>query len=238
MMEMAGLAQKGGAVLVHCRIAEKPEDITAVRVAFGEADAVIGGDLVTTSGPNTLSLMQRGRTGVVCNSHQIISGDFTKNADLSLPVDKMSMALTSRLGENALAMLDATALAEKFLGDAIYSNVLMLGAAWQAGLVPMSLEALQKAIELNGAGVAGNLKALDIGRWAVAFPEQTMQQKPETENGDSEAVIATRIEHLTKFQNKRLAEKYENRLATISDTDIRMAVAKGYHKFVYNGQYR
>ncbi len=238
MMEMAGLAQKGGAVLVHCRIAKTPADISAVRVALGEADAVIGGDLVTTAGPGTLSLMQRGKTGVVCNSHQIITGEFTKNTEFSLPADQMSIALTSRLGESALAMLDATALAEKYLGDAIYSNVLMLGAAWQAGLVPLSLESLQKAVELNGAGVAGNLKALEIGRWAVAFPEQTVE-KSTVENAPTlEAVIAKRVAHLTKYQNKKLAEKYQARVLAINDPDLAMAVAKGYHKLLgYKDEY-
>ncbi|MCF6304963.1 MAG: indolepyruvate ferredoxin oxidoreductase family protein [Rhodobacteraceae bacterium] len=238
MMEMAGLAQKGGAVLVHCRIAETPEDISAIRIALAEADAVIGGDLVTTSGPGTLSLMQRGKTGVVCNSHQIITGEFTKNTEFTLPADQMSIALTSRLGEDALAMLDATALAEKYLGDGIYSNVLMLGAAWQAGLVPLSLEALQKAVELNGAGVAGNLKALEIGRWAVAFPEQTVEKRAVEKATTLETVLATRVEHLTKYQNKKLAKKYKSRVLAIEDPDLAMAVAKGYHKLLgYKDEY-
>ena len=83
MIEMAGLAQKGGAVHIHCRIAERPEDITAIRVATGEAHAVIGGDMVTTAGAKTLGLMRTGQTGAVVNSHEIVTGDFTRDGRVS-----------------------------------------------------------------------------------------------------------------------------------------------------------
>jgi indolepyruvate ferredoxin oxidoreductase len=241
MMEMAGLAQKGGAVHIHCRVAEKPEDISAIRVAVGEADAIIGGDLVTTSGSKTLGLMTRGRSKAVCNSHQIITGDFTRNKDFNLPVDRMSIALKARLGEGALAMLDATKLAEKFMADAIYANVLMLGAAWQAGLIPMSLESIEKAIELNGAGVEGNLLALKVGRWAVAFPAESTAAL----NGASEGLeeidgVEFRAQHLRKYQNDRLAKRYLKRVATAKavDAEFGAALSKGYHKLLaYKDEY-
>ena len=238
MMEMAGLAQKGGAVLVHCRISEKPEDISAVRVALGEADAVIGGDIVTTAGPSTLSLMQRGKTGTLCNSHQIITGEFTRNTDFSLPVAQLEVAIEGRIGEAALTMIDATALAEKYLGDAIYANVLMMGAAWQAGLLPLSLAALQKAIELNKAGVEGNLKALQIGRWAVAFPKQAMAKKADKPAPGLEQIIDTRAAHLVKYQGRRLAKKYRKRIAAVQDAELAEAMALGYHKLLtYKDEY-
>ncbi|MEO1918437.1 MAG: indolepyruvate ferredoxin oxidoreductase family protein, partial [Paracoccaceae bacterium] len=241
MMEMAGLAQKGGAVHIHCRVAEKPEDISAIRVAVGEADAIIGGDLVTTSGSKTLGLMTRGRSKAVCNSHQIITGDFTQNKDFSLPVDRMRIALKARLGEGALAMLNATKLAEKFMADAIYANVLMLGAAWQAGLIPMSLESIKKAIELNGAGVESNLLALKVGRWAVAFPaESTAALNGANEGMEEIDGVEFRAQHLRKYQNDRLAKRYLKRVATAKavDTEFGAALSKGYHKLLaYKDEY-
>lgn len=238
MMEMAGLAQKGGAVLVHCRISEKPEDIKAVRVALGEADAVIGGDLVTTAGPGVLSLMQRGKTGAVCNAHQIITGDFTRNTEFSLPVERLEVAIEGRIGAEALSLMDATALAEKYLGDAIYANVLMLGAAWQAGLVPLSLAALEQAIELNGAGVEGNLKAIRIGRWAVAFPADAAPADTVKNTPTLQEVIDVRAAHLVKYQGKMLARKYRKRLAKVADAELAEAMAKSYHKLLaYKDEY-
>ncbi|MEM1162878.1 MAG: DUF6537 domain-containing protein, partial [Pseudomonadota bacterium] len=209
-MQMAGLAQKGGAVAIHCRIARTPEDISAVRISVGEADAVIGGDLVVTSGQKALALMKRGRTGMICNSHEIITGDFTRNTEFQLPSDAMRLAVERRLGADMVTMIEANELAAEMLGDSIYSNVLLLGAAWQAGLVPLSAESIREAIRLNGAGVEGNLKAFEIGRWAVADhaslarfltpPAEVIETLP--------AKIARREAHLTGYQNARYARRY------------------------------
>jgi len=240
MMEMAGLAQKGGAVTVHCRIANQPSDISAVRVATGEMDALIGGDIVASSGTATLGLMKRDRTRAVCNSHQIITGAFTKDTEFSLPGDRMEMALRARIGEPALIMLDGTHLAEKYLGDAIYANVLMLGAAWQAGLVPLGLEALEQSVRLNGAGVEGNLLALKIGRWAVAFPDQALADEVPPAPLNLDEMIEIRAAHLAAYQNKALANRYRALVASAREIDAAFAeaVAKGYHKLLaYKDEY-
>ena len=244
IMEMAGLAQKGGAVHIHCRIAETPGDISAIRVAVGEADALIGGDMVVAAGAKTLGLLTRGRTRAVLNTHQIITGDFTRNTEFQLPADRLTLALRARLGEEALSALDATELAIQVLGDAIYANVLMLGAAWQAGLLPLSAEAILKAIELNGACVEGNTRAFHLGRWAVADPQAVAKlvhhhaQEPVEE--DLEAAIARRRGHLKAYQNERLARRYEAlvRRAAAIDAEFGLAVAKGYHKLLaYKDEY-
>ncbi|MGB0498561.1 MAG: indolepyruvate ferredoxin oxidoreductase family protein [Rubricella sp.] len=236
VMEMAGLAQKGGAVHIHCRIAERPEDISAIRVAVGEAHAVIGGDMVVTSGAKTLGLMTRGKTRAVCNGHEIITGAFTRDTEFHLPTDRMTLALRARLGEDAVTFFDATKLAEKFLGDAIYANVLMLGAAWQAGLVPLSKEAILRAIELNKAGVEGNKRAFEIGRWAAHDPKGAMHAAhvdPVPEMSVAEK-IAYREDRLTDYQNARLARRFRalvDRASAVSE-EFGLAVAQGYYKLL------
>ena len=241
MMEMAGLAQKGGAVTVHCRIGNSPDDISAVRVGNAELDAMIGGDIVVSSGTAALGLMKRGRTRVVCNSHQIITGDFTRNTEFFLPGDQMEMALRGRIGDDALTMIDATKLAETDLGDAIYANVLMLGAAWQAGLIPLGQESIEQAIRLNGAGVEGNLLAFKVGRWAIAHPKDVLPAHPApAASTNLDEVIDLRAAALEKFQNKALANRYRARVAGARevDADFAMALAKGYHKLLaYKDEY-
>ncbi len=244
VMEMAGLAQKGGAVHIHARIAEKPSDISAVRVAVGEADGVIGGDMVVAAGSKTLGLMTRGRTRAVCNSHEIITGDFTRNTEFQLPTDRMGLALRARLGEDALAFLDATRLAEAVLGDAIYANVLMLGGAWQAGLVPLSKAALMRAVELNGAGVEGNKRAFELGRWAVHAPQEaaSLLHTPRTveEERSPAEKIAYRADHLAHYQNEKLSDRYRALVARASEVseEFGLAVARGYHKLLsYKDEY-
>jgi indolepyruvate ferredoxin oxidoreductase len=166
MMEMAGLAQKGGAVWVHCRLAERPEDISAIRVATGECDALIGGDLVVSAGAKTLGLLKPGSAGAVVNSHEIITGAFTRNPEFRIPADRLEVSLEARLRDRLL-MLDASELARVLMGDSIYSNMLVFGAAWQRGLIPVGREAILKAIELNGAAVERNsprLRDRPLGR--------------------------------------------------------------------------
>lgn len=241
MMEMAGLAQKGGAVHIHCRFAEQPEDISAVRVAVGEADSVIGGDLVVTAGAKTLGLMARDRTKVVCNSHEIVTGEFTLNTEFSLPTDRMQVSLTGRLGEDAVAFLNATELARVHLGDSIYANMLMVGAAWQNGLVPLARESILEAIALNGAGVEGNKRAFEVGRWAAVHAEaaqRSLKSNIVELPSSMEEQIAYRERELVAYQNEALAAKYRAFVEQVEDSDIRLAVAKSYHKLLaYKDEY-
>ena len=240
MMEMAGLAQKGGAVHIHCRIANTPEDISAIRVATGECDALIGGDLVVSAGAKTIGLMKTGKTGAVVNSHEIITGDFTRDTEFQIPSDRLQVALEARLRER-LDLFDASELARASMGDSIFSNMMVFGAAWQRGLLPISLEAIQEAITLNGAAVERNLRAFDIGRWAVLYPqdaarlaEPNVVELPKT----LDEKITFRKAHLTDYQGPRLAKRYAKMLDGISDKALKEALAKGYHKLLsYKDEY-
>ncbi len=240
MMEMAGLAQKGGAVHIHCRIAQSPEDISAVRVARGEADALIGGDLVVSAGAKTLELTSKERTGAVVNGHEITTGDFTRNREFTIPSSDLQDVLHSRL-PGAARIFDASELARLTLGDSIFSNMILFGAAWQSGLIPVSAESISEAVTLNGAAPEKNLRAFEIGRWAVAFPEKaekllasSIVQLPKTLNER----ITYRAEHLAKYQSKRLAKRYTRLLDKIEDETLKEAVALGYHKLLsYKDEY-
>jgi len=235
MMEMAGLAQKGGAVHIHCRIANRPEDISAIRVAVGEADAMIGGDLVVTAGAKTLGLMTTGRTGAVVNSHEIMTGDFTRNTEFRLPNDRLRLFLHARL-QDRLAFFDASELARTLMGDSIYSNMMVFGAAWQMGLIPLSESAILRAIGLNGAAVERNAHAFRLGRWALLYPDQTravLHPKP-VAIPDS---VAFRAAHLTAYQNAGLADQFRAMVARAPEP-LRDSVAKGYHKLLaYKDEY-
>ncbi len=240
MMEMAGLAQKGGAVHIHCRIAKSPDDISAIRVATGEAHALIGGDLVVSAGAKTLGLTRTGLTGAVVNSHEIITGDFTRDTEFKLPTDRLELQLQARL-KDGLSLFDASDLSKVLLGDSIFSNMMVFGAAWQRGFIPVSYEALQEAITLNGAAVERNLRAFEIGRWAVLNPSEvagyitsTVENKPLSLN----EVIDFRANALIDYQDVKLAERYRSFVARFDDERLKEAVAKGYHKLLaYKDEY-
>src|SRR6056297_279911 len=240
MMEMAGLAQKGGAVHIHLRLANTPGDISAIRVATGEADALIGGDLVVSAGAKTFGLMRTGRTGAVVNSHEIITGDFTRDTEFSLPTDRLKVSLEARLREK-LDLFDASELAKATQWDSIFSNMMILGAAWQRGLVPLSYDAIAQAIELNGTAAEKNIRAFEIGRWAVLYPEDAARVAepkiiPLPKTLDEK--IAFRFDHLVKYQGKRYAKRYRKLVDQVTDPRLKEAVAKGYHKVLaYKDEY-
>ena len=240
MMEMAGLAQKGGAVHIHVRLANAPEDIKAVRVATGEAHALIGGDLVVSAGAKTLGLTSAGRTGAVVNSHEIITGEFTRHTEFKIPVDRLELQLEARLRDR-LSLFDASDLARVTLGDSIFSNMMVFGGAWQMGLLPVSHDAILDAIRLNGAAVERNLRAFEIGRWAALHPEEvakllepTVVELPKT----LDEKIAYRADHLVAYQGRGLAKRYRKLVDGIGDARLKEAVAKGYHKaLAYKDEY-
>src|SRR6056300_969892 len=240
MMEMAGLAQKGGAVHVHCRIANSPEDNSAIRVATGECDALIGGDLVVSSGAKTIGLTSTGRTGAVVNDHEIVTGDFTRDTEFKIPNDRLRLTLEARI-KDKLVLLDATKLAEDLLGDSIYSNMIVFGAAWQMGFIPLGHSALYEAITLNGAKVEQNQRAFEVGRWAAAYPEDAQKliaSKVVTLPEKGAEKITYRVDHLRSYQSNRLAKRYQKFLDKFDNERLRVAVALGYHKLLsYKDEY-
>ena len=233
MMEMAGLAQKGGPVTIHLRLAKKPEDISAIRVGTGEAHGVIGGDLVTTAGAKTLALMRSGQTGAVVNAADIITGRFTQDTEFRLPHDRLVLALQARM-KDAVQLFDAHSLSRALLGDSIFSNMMILGAAWQAGLVPLSHGSIAEAVRLNGAAVEANLRAFEFGRWAVTHPEAAaeMTAPDHPEEPSLEEHIAKREAHLVAYQNGALARRYRKLVDQAPDDAFREAIAKSYHKIL------
>lgn len=241
MMEMAGLAQKGGAVQIHLRLAERPEDIAAIRVSMAEAHGIIGGDLVVSAGAKTQALMGKGRTKAVVNDHEIITGAFTRDTEFTLPTAEMRIALEAKLGAENTAFFDASALAKALLGDSIYSNMMVTGAAWQMGLIPLGRSAIFEAIALNGAAPERNQQAFDMGRWAILNPEavrDALAPKVTDLPKTTAQIIDFRADHLTKYANADLAKRYRGFVDATEDETLRAAVARGYHKLLaYKDEY-
>ncbi len=186
MMEMAGLAQKGGAVHIHCRIAERPEDINAVRVATGECDALIGGDLVVSAGARTLGLMKTGRTGGVVNSHEIITGDFTRDTEFRLPAEQLRLSLERRL-QDRLTMFDASELGARADGrlDLLeHDDLRRRVAGGSAATEPRGDPARDRAEWCGGRAEPGSLRLRKVGRAGPGCGPT----RPHTEDRDGAAV--------------------------------------------------
>jgi indolepyruvate ferredoxin oxidoreductase len=217
VVDMAGLAQKGGAVYSHIRIANTPDDIHAIRVAAGGADLVIGGDIVVVGSKKVLGAIKFGNTQVLVNTAEFLPGDFTRNADYSLPTERLKRAITSAAGRDRSHFFDATRIASDIVGRAISTNLVMVGYAYQTGALPLSAEAIEKAIELNGESVAENIAAFRWGRRAAANPaaiQALLQPKADAENDSlklSQSFAETvdrRVAFLTAYQSARYARRY------------------------------
>jgi indolepyruvate ferredoxin oxidoreductase len=241
MIEMAGLAQKGGAVHIHLRFANAPQDIAAIRVSAGQADALIGGDLVTSAAPGTRSLLRPGRARAVVNAHETPTGAFTQQPDFLFPAKGLTGQLEAALGAGRLTLLDASDLAARSLGDAIFANMLLTGAAWQKGLIPLEKSSIMEAIGLNGAAVEGNRRAFELGRWAAAAPDDLARRlavQSADPEGESDDPVDFRARHLAAYQSERLAERYRAFVARVQDPDLRAAAARGYHLLLsYKDEY-
>ena len=187
VLDQTGLAQKGGAVTTHIRIARTPGDIHAVRIAAGEADLVLGCDMVVVNDYWALSKVRAGRTQVVLNTYEAMPGSFTTRPDMQFPAADIVAGIRVALGGESPLLLDATQLATALLGDAIAANLFILGYAWQQGLVPLSFDALMRAIELNGAAVAMNQQAFAWGRLAAVDPHAVQQAAGLVRNGHTSA---------------------------------------------------
>ena len=162
MIDMAGLAQKGGAVYSHVKLARSPDDIHAIRVAAGEADLVLGCDLVVSGTKKVLAGVRPGETAMVVNTAEVYPGDFARNADFSLPAERIVRAIRQAAGDRA-HFINASDIATKLLGNSIAANMFMLGYAWQKGAVPLSAGSIDRAIDLNGEAVAMNRAAFHLG---------------------------------------------------------------------------
>ncbi|MBS0611729.1 MAG: indolepyruvate ferredoxin oxidoreductase family protein [Proteobacteria bacterium] len=252
--DMTGLAQKGGAVFSHVKLRRAAAGVESMRMGTGGADVVLGCDLVVTASAEALRCMAPGRTSVVLNEHLVPTGRFQLDPDEAFQSAILRRNIDEHVGAARVAGLDANTVALRLLGDAVATNMLLLGVALQKGLLPVSPGALREAIRLNGAAVEFNLRALELGRvWAAAPRRLQALLQPADANADQEwsldldALVETRARHLADYQHAALAQRYRDVVARASEAECRVepcstalaeAVARGYHKLLaYKDEY-
>ncbi len=230
VLDMAGLAQKGGAVVSHVRLAPRPEDLHSVRISAGGARLVLGCDLVVAAGFEALSKVQAGKTMAVINSHEAITGDFTRDRDYHFPGQALADHIVNATGSGGAEFVEATRLATALLGDSIATNLFMLGYAWQKGQVPLSEASLLQAIDLNGVAVEANKRAFVWGRRAahdlaaveaVASPAQPVASHEISSS--LEEIVTRRVAFLTKYQDAAYAARYKSLVERVIEVEANRA---------------
>ena len=251
VLDFTGLAQKNGAVASHVRLAPHPGDLHAVRVGAGAADLVLGCDMVVAASPSSLATVDRGRTRAVINGTLTPTAQFVLDRDMDLSEAPMQRALRAAAAPEAVDFVPATALATALMGDAIATNLFMLGYAFQKGLVPLSRAAIERAIELNGTAVESGKAAFAWGRLAAhdrAHVERAAGLSPP--EAPPARTPAEWIEHfaaaLVAYQDARYADRFRQRIARIAAADDRLpgrsglteAAARSLHKLMaYKDEY-
>jgi indolepyruvate ferredoxin oxidoreductase len=255
ILDMIGLAQKGGAVMTHLRLAAQPEDITAIRIAPGGADLLLGCDIVVAGGGDALATARKGATAAIINTHESMPGEFTRMSDLAFPAAALRNAIASAVDGDRAQFVDASDLATTLLGDSIGGNLLLLGFAYQRGLVPVGAQAIARAIELNAVAVEMNKQAFLWGRRAAQWPQRVAQvagvhaagvvevKAPETLDDR----IAERAADLVDYQNAAYAQRYTSLVERVRAAErerakgrsgLAEAVARYYYKLLaYKDEY-
>jgi indolepyruvate ferredoxin oxidoreductase len=236
VLDFMGFAQKGGAVLSFVRVAPSQDLLNQVRIDTQQADVLLACDLVVGASNDALQTVKPGRTVVLANTHELPTAAFVRNPDATLHAHELLAKMKYATGDKAelLRTVDAQNIAQKLLGDTMPSNIVMLGAAWQAGLVPVSHLALMRAIELNNVAVESNKTAFALGRLALAAPEALARlggatvvklslasDKLDGEDG----LIARRKRFLTDYQDAAYAQRYEALVRKVREAESRLGEA-------------
>jgi indolepyruvate ferredoxin oxidoreductase len=253
VLDVLGLAQKGGAVVSHIRFGGAAGVAQSHRVPVGGADLLLGCDALVAGGHETLETLSTGRSFAVINLHETITGEFTRNPDASLPIRQLRRAITRQAGEDAVAAFDATGAATGLLGDAIATNLFLLGYAWQLGKIPVGREAIAQAIGLNGQAVAMNLAAFAWGRATARDQSQAearLAAKQPARAGDIvdlDRLIAKFRDDLIEYQDMRYAGRYMALVTEAREAEARLcpgstalteAVARNFYKLMaYKDEY-
>ena len=246
VLDMAGLAQKGGAVLSHIRLGARPQDVSSPRIVTGGADLLLAADDVVAVSKEGAQLCDSARTNGVVNTHLTPIADFVRKRDLDFKTVEVEGTLRRQLRSDE-HFVNFTAIAEAVAGDAVATNVMMLGYAWQEGLVPLSRQAIAQAIRLNKVAVDANLMAFDWGRRIAAdraAVDATIVEPakpPVLAEMSLDELIAHRMQHLTDYQHAALAEKYRaavDRVRRVAGDAVARVVAQIYAQLLaYKDEY-
>ncbi len=228
VMDMTGLAQKGGAVVSHIQIGAEPGEIAAAKISAEAADLLLACDLVVGATPEHLGRVSRTAGHIIANDHETATGLFTRDPGFAVPNALLKPALAAAVRPGCIDFCDATQLATKLVGDAVGANLFMVGFAWQRGLLPVSLEALQRAIELNGVSIALNRDAFTWGRRAALDLPAVMaaaggERLPHhILSWTLDERIDRRIVFLTGYQDSAYGQRYADIVRRVRQAEARL----------------
>ncbi len=249
-LNQTGLAQKFGSVVSHVKVATEQNQIHAVRIPDGDADLLLGCDLVVSASADALARLGKTRSKAIINSYETATADFIHDQDYSFPTSELQAAIEQEAGKGNAEFVDATRIARDLLGDTIASNLFLLGYAYQRGFVPVSSDAINEAIRLNGVAIDLNQSAFLWGRRAVVNLEAVLSQLGNKVQPDSaltrlEDIVSWRYDFLVEYQDTQWADRYRKSVDHVAQSDLKeefgelsIAYAKSLFKLMsYKDEY-
>ncbi|MES2898890.1 MAG: indolepyruvate ferredoxin oxidoreductase family protein [Pseudomonadota bacterium] len=250
VLDFTGLAQKNGAVMSQVRIAAQPSDIGAVRIGPGAVDLLLAADMVVAAGADALAKLSAGRSAAILNLEETPTSAIVLQRDATLPSGLMGERIRQRCAAGRFHSFNASSLAQQIFGDTVTAHTLMLGYAWQKGLVPLSFEAIDRTIELNGAAVALNRRAFTWGRIAAARPQALASLSPARTappRQTLEQLIDSNARELESYQSRTYADQYralvaraikaEGSLADAGNLFSRAVAVNAFRVMAYKDEY-
>lgn len=235
ILDMTGMAQKGGSVTSHIRIGPDPQGIYTSRLSEGMTDVLIACDMIVASGSPVLKTLRPGRSSAILNTDIAPTGEFQSNKTMDLGEDKLRAAIVYAIDNGPVFDLHASKLATELTGDSIGTNMLMLGYAAQKGLLPVSIASIQEAVRLNGTFIEGNLRTLALGRLAAHAPDALAQELGDKSDlaplASVDDVLVSRTRLLTAYQDARYADRYRSFVNDVR-TRVTALQLKGGESFV------
>ncbi len=226
VLDMTGLAQKGGAVKSFLRIFNDSKEISTIRLSYGDTNLLMGFDLLVANDEEVLKTLDKQKTKSIINSDEIMTGEFTRDKNFFLPFDKMKENLINILGKNNIDFIPSNTIANKILGDSILSNMFIVGKAYQSGLIPIKAKAIEQAIQLNGVSIEENTQAFRLGRHSINMKEEILNLIYEKEKviTDFDEKFVDRYNFLIKYQNKKYSDKYKELVDYVKKCEEKISV--------------
>ena len=234
VLDMTGLAQKGGSVKSFLRIFKDPKEISTIRLSYGDTNLLMGFDLLVANDDEVLKTLDKQTTKSIINSDEVMTGEFTRDKNFSLPFDEMKENLIHIIGENNTNFIPSNTITSKILGDSILSNMFIVGNAYQSGLLPINAKAIEQAIQLNGVSIEQNISAFRLGRHSVNMKKEILDiiyDKNKVLTSFDEK-YKDRFDFLIEYQNEKYAHEYKKLVGYAKNCEQKIDKGKNFSKAV------
>jgi len=240
VLDMTGLAQKGGSVKSFLRIFQDPKEVSTIRLSYGDTNLLLGFDLLVANDEEVLKTIDKDITKSIVNSDEVMTGKFTRDKNFSLPFDEMKENLILLNGKDNISFMPSNKITTKILGDSILSNIYLVGYAYQSGLIPINAKSIEQAIKLNGASVEENINAFRLGRHSINLKKEilnTISEKDKILTSFDEK-YNDRYNYLIKYQNEKYAKKFKDLVEFAKTSDEKIGNGNKFSTAVLNNYFK